>query len=83
MCAHVLFDTTVNLCKTAETYLDSFPSLAVWLSGRGPGTFFHVSDITDRANYANVGVMQTTKNFACTHALESDYSKSKDGSAQR
>ena len=35
----------------------SFPSLAVRLSGRGPGTFPHVSDVTDRANYANVGVM--------------------------
>ena len=23
----------------------SFPSLAVWLSGRGPGTFSHVSDV--------------------------------------
>ena len=35
----------------------SFPSLAVRLSGRGPGTFSHVRDVTDRANYANVGVM--------------------------
>ena len=35
----------------------SFLSLAVRLSGRGPGTFSHVSDVTDRANYANVGVM--------------------------
>ena len=35
----------------------SFPSLAVWKSGRGPGTFPHVSDVTDRANYANVGDM--------------------------
>ena len=35
----------------------SFPSLAVRLSGRGPGTFSHVSDVTDRANYANMGVM--------------------------
>ena len=35
----------------------SFPSLAVRLSGRGPGTFPHISDVTDRENYANVGVM--------------------------
>ena len=26
----------------------SFPSLAVWLSRRGPGTFSHVSDVTGR-----------------------------------
>ena len=26
----------------------SFPSLAVRLSGRGPGTFSHVSDVTGR-----------------------------------
>ena len=26
----------------------SFPSLAVQLSGRGPGTFSHVSDVTGR-----------------------------------
>ena len=26
----------------------NFPSLAVWLSGRGPGTFSHVSDVTGR-----------------------------------
>ena len=26
-------------------------------SGRGPGIFSHVSDVTDTANYANVGVM--------------------------
>ena len=26
----------------------SFLSLAVWLSGKGPGTFSHVSDITGR-----------------------------------
>ena len=35
----------------------SFPSLAVWKTGRGPGTFSHISDVTDRANYANVGDM--------------------------
>ena len=35
----------------------NIPSLAVWLSGRGPGTFSHVSDVMDRANYPNVGVM--------------------------
>ena len=35
----------------------SFPSLAVRLIGRGPGTFPHVSDVTDRTNYANMGVM--------------------------
>ena len=29
----------------------SFPSLAVWLSGRGARTFPHVSDITDRPSY--------------------------------
>ena len=32
----------------------SSPSLAVQLSRRGPGTFSHVSDITDRTNYANM-----------------------------
>ena len=42
-----------------------------------------MSDVTDRANYANVGDMKTTKNFARTHALERDYSESKDGSARR
>ena len=35
----------------------SFPSLAVRKSGRRPGTFPHVSDVTDRANYVNVGDM--------------------------
>ena len=35
----------------------SFPSLVVRKSGRGPGTFPHVSDVTDRANYVNVGDM--------------------------
>ena len=35
----------------------SFPSLAVRKSGRGPGTFPHVSNVTDRANYVNVGDM--------------------------
>ena len=35
----------------------SFPLLAEWLSGRGPGTFPHVSDVTDRANYVNEGIM--------------------------
>ena len=59
----------------------SFPSLAVRKSGRGPGTFPHVSDVMDRANYANVGDMQ--KNLARTYALEHDYSESKDGSAPR
>ena len=47
------------------------------------GTFSHMSDVTDRANYANMGDMYTTKNFARTHALEHDYSESKDGSARR
>ena len=32
----------------------SFPSLAVRKSGRGPGTFPHVSDVMDRANYTNI-----------------------------
>ena len=27
------------------------------LSGRGPDIFPHMSDVTDRANYVNVGVM--------------------------
>ena len=35
----------------------SFPSRVVRKSGRGPGTFPHVSDVTDRANYVNVGDM--------------------------
>ena len=35
----------------------SFPSLAVRQSGGGPGTFPHVSDVTDRANYTNMGNM--------------------------
>ena len=35
----------------------TFLSLAMRLSGRGPGTFPHVSDVTDRANYANVGII--------------------------
>ena len=35
----------------------SFPSLAVRKSRRGPGIFSHVSDVTHRANYANVGDM--------------------------
>ena len=35
----------------------SFPSLAIRLNGRGPGTFPNVSDVMDRANYANVGDM--------------------------
>ena len=61
----------------------SFPSLAVRKSGRGPGTFTDVSDVTDRVNYANVGNMQTTKNLARTHTLEHDYSESKDGSTRR
>ena len=26
-------------------------------SGRGPGTFSHMSGVTDRANYVNVSVM--------------------------
>ena len=30
--------------------LPSFPSLAVQKSGRGPGTFLHMSDITYKAN---------------------------------
>ena len=34
--------------------LPSFPSQ---LSGRGPGTFSPINDITDRANYVNVGIM--------------------------
>ena len=38
----------------------SFPLLAVRLSGRGPGTFSHMTDITYMANYGNVGIMQTT-----------------------
>ena len=43
---------------TASLYIPpSFPSLAVRKSGRGPGTFPHVSDVTDRANYVNVGDM--------------------------
>ena len=43
----------------------SFSSLAVRLNGREPGTFSHVNDITN--------------NFAHTHTLECNYSKSKDG----
>ena len=35
----------------------SFPLLAVQLSGRGPDTFYHVSDVTDRANYGSMGIM--------------------------
>ena len=49
-----------SLCKKISLVprpAPSFPSLAVRLSGRGPGTFSHVSDVTDKANYANVGVM--------------------------
>ena len=34
-----------------------YSSLAVRLSGRGPGTFSNVSDVMDRANYTNVGGM--------------------------
>ena len=44
-------------CSLVPRPAPSFLSLAVRLSGRGPGTFPHVSDVTDRANYANVGVM--------------------------
>ena len=62
----------------------SFPSLAVRKSRRGPGTFSHVSDVTDRANYTNVGGSKPPKTLpACTHALEHDYSESKDGTARR
>ena len=36
----------------------SFPSIACrTVSGRSPGIFSHVSDVTGRANYANVGIM--------------------------
>ena len=28
-----------------------------YVSRRSPGIFFHVSDVTGRANYANVGIM--------------------------
>ena len=35
----------------------SFLSLAVRKSWREPGTFRHVSDVTDRANYTNMGDM--------------------------
>ena len=44
-------------CSLVPRHPPSFPSLAVRKSGRGPGTFPHVSDVTDRANYANVGDM--------------------------
>ena len=57
----------------------SFPSLAVQLSGRGPGIFFHVSDVTDRANYASC----KSKATSATHILEHNYSELKDSSARR
>ena len=50
-------DATLVCSSLVPRPTPSFPSLAVRLSGRGPGTFPHVSDVTDRANYANVGVM--------------------------
>ena len=49
--------STIAIGSLVPRPAPSFPSLAVRLSGRGPGTFPHVSDVTDRANYANVGVM--------------------------
>ena len=51
------FKQICGICSLVPRPAPSFPSLAVRLSGRGPGTFPHVSDVTDRANYANVGVM--------------------------
>ena len=35
-------------CSLVPRPSPSFPSLAVRLSGRGPGTFSHVSDVTGR-----------------------------------
>ena len=61
----------------------SFPSFAVRLSRRGPGIFSHMSDVTDRPNYANVDVMWITNNFAHMHILERNYSESKDSSTQK
>ena len=61
----------------------SFPSLAVWLSRRGPGTFSDVSDVMDRENYANMRSYKPHNNFAHVHSLECYYSESKNGSTQR
>ena len=41
----------LSYCPHQYTYTTappSFPSLAIWKSGRGPGTFSHMSDITGR-----------------------------------
>ena len=49
-----MFVTTLGMdnfdCTKMNAHLKkfSFPSLAVRLSGRGPGTFPHVSDVTGR-----------------------------------
>ena len=61
--------------------LPSFPSLAIRWSGRGPGTCtWHYYTGQIRWMWASCKLQ---KNFARTHDLERDYSKSKDGSARR
>ena len=53
----VFMHTSCTHCLVPRP-LPSFPSLAVWLSRRGPGTFSHMSDITCRKTLIECGRAQ-------------------------